>query len=95
MGSPVDIVSTAKMFRLELFCLPLPNDTHAQAVFPGRLQVIVGDSAATVPAFAMAEETAGRDPRVCGVVFVDGDHSEEGAYADITNLQALASRCEA
>lgn len=61
-------------------------------MFPGRLEVILGDSRVTVPAYATAEETAGRDPRVCDVVFVDGDHSEEGAYADIVNLQALASR---
>eukprot|EP00752_Nemacystus_decipiens_P004609 g4208.t1 len=61
-------------------------------VFPGRLTVVVGDSAVTVPAYATSEEMAGRDPRVCGVVFVDGDHSEEGAYTDIFNLQALTSR---
>lgn len=29
MGSPVDIISTAKMFRLELFCLP-PAKRHAR-----------------------------------------------------------------
>eukprot|EP00752_Nemacystus_decipiens_P004608 g4207.t1 len=63
-----------------------------EAVFPGRLKVVVGDSAVTVPAYATVEKMADRDPRVCGVVFVDGDHSEEGAYADIVNLQALASR---
>lgn len=66
--------------------------SHTQAVFPGRLELVVGDSRETVPAYAMAEETAGRDPQVCDVVFVDGDHSEEGAYADLVNFQALTNR---
>lgn len=54
--------------------------------------VIIGDSTVTVPAYAAAEEAAGRDPRACDVIFVDGDHSEEGAYADLVNLRSLASR---
>lgn len=67
---------------------------NTQAVFPGRLELILGDSADTVPAFALREEAAGRDPRVCSVVLVDGDHSEEGVYTDLVNFQALTSRLE-
>lgn len=66
--------------------------TQTQAVFPGRLEVVVGDSRETVPAYGLAEEAADRDPHICNVVFVDGDHTEEGAYADFINLQALTSR---
>ena len=54
----------------------------------------MGDSRETVPAYALTEETAGGDPHVCDVVFVDGDHTEEGAYADLVSLQELASRCD-
>lgn len=63
-----------------------------QTVFPGRLEVIIGDSSRTVPAYAMREDAAGKDSHTCDVVFVDGDHSEEGAYADLVNLRALATR---
>lgn len=66
---------------------------YTQAVFPGRLELVIGNSRKTVPAYASAEETAGRDPRhVCDVVFVDGDHAEEGAYADLVNFQELTNR---
>lgn len=63
-----------------------------QALFPGRIQLVLGDSSVTVPAYAKSESVAGNDPRVCNVVFVDGDHSEEGAYADLTNFHAMTSR---
>ncbi|CAM9779648.1 unnamed protein product [Ectocarpus sp. 12 AP-2014] len=63
-----------------------------QAVFPGRLEVLIGHSTETIPAYAVAEEAAGRDPHTCNVLFVDGDHTEEGAYADLINFRALASR---
>lgn len=76
--------------------LPRLNTTHAtaetQAVFPGRIDLIVGDSSETVPKHAASEIAAGQDPRVCNVVFVDGNHSEDGTYADLVNFQALASR---
>lgn len=57
-------------------------------MFPGRLEVILGDSTVTVPAYTLAEEAAGRDPHAWDVVFIDGDHSEEGAYIDMVNFQA-------
>ncbi|CAM9892349.1 unnamed protein product, partial [Ectocarpus fasciculatus] len=63
-----------------------------QVVFPGRLEVLIGDSSVSIPAYAVAEEAAGRDPHACNILFVDGDHSEDGAYADLVNFRALASR---
>lgn len=61
-------------------------------MFPGRLDVIIGDSKETIPAYSHRERLAGRDPAVCNILFVDGDHTEEGAYADIVAFEALANR---
>lgn len=52
--------------------------------YPGRLQVILGDSLKTVPNFATmwpAEQ--------CNVIFVDGGHLYHQARADLLNLQAM------
>ncbi|CAM9184652.1 unnamed protein product [Ectocarpus sp. 12 AP-2014] len=65
---------------------------YLQAIFPGRLEVLIGDSSETIPAYAVAEAAAGREPQGCNILFVDGDHSEDGAYADLVNFRALASR---
>lgn len=54
--------------------------------------MILGDSSVTVPEYILGEEAAGRDPRACNVLFVDGNHSEDGTYADLTNFRDLASR---
>lgn len=56
------------------------------------MELVFGDSVETVPAYALREKEAGRDPRACGVIFVDGDHREEGMYTDLVNMQALTSR---
>ena len=76
------------MFRL----LVAFRGMHTQEVFPGRIYLVVGDSAVTVPAYAAEARREGSDPRACDVVFVDGNHSEDGAYTDLVNFQALASR---
>jgi len=52
--------------------------------FPGRLQVILGDSKHTVPAFS-AMFPAER----CTVVVVDGGHLYEHAKGDLANLRKL------
>lgn len=54
----------------------------------------MGDSSETVPAYARREAAEGRDPRACNVVFVDGNHSEDGVYADFVNFQHLSSRSD-
>lgn len=63
-----------------------------QTLFPGRLEIILGDSKETIPVYTQRERHAGRDPRTCNIAFVDGDHSEEGAYADLVSFEALANR---
>lgn len=57
-----------------------------QRVFPGQIDFILGDSAATVPNFA---STKGR---VCDIISVDGDHSKEGALRDIMSIQSISKR---
>ncbi|ORA42534.1 hypothetical protein BST21_23435 [Mycolicibacterium celeriflavum] len=54
--------------------------------FPGRHELIVGDSRETVPAFA--EENPGV---VFDVAFIDGGHDYEVAAADLKNMRALCS----
>ncbi|CAB1099187.1 unnamed protein product [Ectocarpus sp. CCAP 1310/34] len=56
------------------------------------MQVLIGDSSVTIPAYVVAEDAAGREPQACNILFVDGDHSEGGAYADLVNFRVLASR---
>ena len=57
-----------------------------QSHFPGRLQLVVGDSAQTVPLFARLSP----DFR-CNVILIDGAHTYEGAQADLRHFRALAT----
>ena len=50
-----------------------------------RFDYRVGNSRVTVPAYA---STPGYS--MCDVILVDGDHSKEGAYTDIVNMNTLA-----
>ncbi|CAN0353313.1 unnamed protein product, partial [Discosporangium mesarthrocarpum] len=61
-------------------------------LFPGRLEVILGDSTDTVPAFAAAAMASGEEVGVCNLLFVDGDHSKQGALEDIRNLGGMRNR---
>ncbi|MEU7531008.1 class I SAM-dependent methyltransferase [Saccharothrix sp. NPDC042600] len=49
--------------------------------YPGRHELVVGDSTATVPAYGGARPD---------LVFVDGGHTFEIAYADLVNARRLA-----
>ena len=53
--------------------------------FPGRFEVVWGDSKATVPARRTVE-----GGKKCDVIFVDGGHQVEDVAADIVNLKELA-----
>jgi len=59
--------------------------TAVATLFPGRHQLRRGSSALTVPQFH-AEQPAFQ----CNVIFVDGDHTFEGAWADLKNMAQLA-----
>lgn len=74
------------------FTVLLYGGTDDQALFPSRLEVILGDSKETIPTYTRREELAGRNPKACNIIFVDGDHSEEGAYSDVVAFELLANR---
>ena len=57
---------------------------HVDAAHPGRHTLVLGDSRATLPAFAREHG------RVFDCVFVDGDHGAEGAWADLRNTASVA-----
>uniref|UniRef100_A0A6C0KMP7 Methyltransferase n=1 Tax=viral metagenome TaxID=1070528 RepID=A0A6C0KMP7_9ZZZZ len=53
--------------------------------YPTRHTLIVGDSKATIPMYAQVYPTVKFD-----LIFMDGDHSFEGALADIINCKQVA-----
>ena len=55
-----------------------------QRVFPDQIEFIKGDSKVTVPAFASQRG------RVCDVISVHSDHSEEGAVTDLLAAKKTA-----
>jgi predicted O-methyltransferase YrrM len=56
------------------------------SLFPGRHELVIGDSRSTVPAFAEAHPDHRFD-----LIFIDGIHTLEAARADIENCRFLAS----
>ena len=56
--------------------------------FPGRFSIAFGDSKVTVPKFI--NEKNGKFS--CDILIVDGDHSYEGALADLKNMRSLAKQ---
>jgi predicted O-methyltransferase YrrM len=60
-------------------------EQYVSTAFPGRLQLIRGDSKATVPQFATGLEQPDFD-----LLFIDGGHDIQTAKADIANFAHLA-----
>ena len=54
-------------------------------VYPGRHELVIGDSTLTVPRYAAANPSVSFD-----LVFIDGGHSYETVAADIVNLRSMS-----
>jgi len=67
-----------------------PMARFMTATFPGRFSLHVGDSGTTVPKFIRANP----DFR-CDVIFVDGGHNYDNAFADLSNLIPVVNRSNA
>lgn len=76
---------TVHSFDLADYAYSSAAKAHVDESFPGRHTLITGNSHETVTAFATAHPEVRFD-----VVFVDGDHSVDGARADLADLRALA-----
>jgi hypothetical protein len=78
----------ARMFSFDLgqFDYTMGNGEIMVSMFGDRFELILGDSKYALPEFSR------RYPDVkCDVVSVDGDHSTEGAYADLKHFRDMAS----
>jgi hypothetical protein len=73
-------------FDLGQFDYTMGNGEIMVSMFGDRFELILGDSKFALPEFNR------RYPDVkCDVISVDGDHSTEGAYADLKNFREMAS----
>lgn len=82
-ASPTAVVYS---FDLANYAYSAAAKAHIDELFPGRHILIEGDSHSTIEAFADEHPELRFD-----VIFVDGDHSVEGARADLADLRALAT----
>ncbi|SNT25375.1 class I SAM-dependent methyltransferase [Rhodococcoides kyotonense] len=82
-ASPSTVVYS---FDLANYAYSAAAKAHIDELFPGRHTLIQGDSHSTIREFAQSFPDMRFD-----VVFVDGDHSLEGARADLADLRALAT----
>lgn len=57
-----------------------------EMVFPDRFQLVLGDSAVTVPQYAFERYGDAR----CDLVYIDGGHEEEEATRDLLSMSLLA-----
>jgi Methyltransferase domain len=62
-----------------------PAKEFVDAQYPGRHELIVGDSAQSVPRYRAQNPEASFD-----IVFIDGGHEYEQAREDISNMRALS-----
>lgn len=62
-----------------------PAKEFVDAQYPGRHELVIGDSALTVPKYREQHPATSFD-----VVFIDGGHEYEQAREDISNMKALS-----
>lgn len=62
-----------------------PSISYLHSLFPGRLEVVAGDSGLSVPSFVAMHPHFS-----CDVVFIDGGHETDQALRDLRNFRALA-----
>ncbi|MCZ4520731.1 class I SAM-dependent methyltransferase [Rhodococcus ruber] len=77
---------TVVSFDLAAYTYSAAAKAHIDEHFPGRHTLIQGDSHTTIAAYAKEHPDIRFD-----VIFIDGDHSVEGARADLDDLRALAT----
>ncbi|HSX43598.1 MAG TPA: class I SAM-dependent methyltransferase [Candidatus Saccharimonadales bacterium] len=78
----------AQVVSFDIGTHPYVHDAkdYIDSKFPGRHTLILGDSRQTVPEYFAANPDTRFD-----LMFIDGGHDYEVAFADILNLQALSS----
>jgi predicted O-methyltransferase YrrM len=75
-------------FELDLRpCVKLAKE-FIDGRYPGRHELVIGDSATTVPAYADASREAVNE---FDLIFIDGAHEYEAALADVRNSRGLAA----
>ncbi|MGA9871699.1 MAG: class I SAM-dependent methyltransferase [Rhodococcus sp. (in: high G+C Gram-positive bacteria)] len=82
-ASPSTVVYS---FDLAGYAYSTAAKAHIDELFPARHHLIQGDSHVTIKEFAVSNPEMRFD-----VIFVDGDHSLEGARSDLADLRALAT----
>ena len=82
--------------RTKLLSFDLGSHDYAKVMagfmtsaYPGRFEIVWGDSTKTVPEFVKTSKVSGKTLS-CDVIVVDGGHSYEIAIADLRNMQAFA-----
>ncbi|MFY2789334.1 class I SAM-dependent methyltransferase [Rhodococcus sp. MALMAid1271] len=78
--------TTVVSFDLAAYAYSATAKAHIDEHFPERHTLIQGDSHITIAAYAKEHPDVRYD-----VIFVDGDHSVEGARADLDDLRGFAT----
>ena len=74
-------------FELEGYDYVLKGKNYIDNTYPFRHRLVLGDSAASVPLFSQENFNLKFD-----FIFIDGDHSYEGALSDLFNCRCLAHK---